>query len=140
MVTTSIARPVDAFTRWLFGVYMPWLGKSFDPESSTGINVLQSQARSQIRMLARGYEPKMSSDGSLEAFAFRTRIAPGALDPGVDVLKIDYDIDENPSVVRRLLDELVQVDEDLFLGKILYRLRSSWQHVGFFSLRAEAPT
>ena len=55
-------------------------------------------------------------------------------------LKIDYDLPENPSLtVRRVLDELIQLDEGLYLGKAHVRWwwssRNSWQTVAFFSLR-----
>lgn len=136
LVTMSLTRPTDAFVRWVSGLYMPWLGKAFDPESNKGINVLKPAVRSQMKVLWRNYEPKVSDDGNLEAFPFNTRIAPGALDPNVDVLKIDYDFEANPSfIIRHILDELVQIDEGFYLGKILYRTRNAWHPIGFFSLR-----
>ena len=141
LITMSMTRPTDAFVRWLSGMYMPWLGKSFDPDSAGGINVLQAGARSQMKLLWRGYEPRRNADGNLEAFPFRTRIAPGRLDPQVDVLKIDYDFEANPDfIIRHILDELVQIDDGVYLGKILYRLRDSWHAIGFFSLRAPIST
>ena len=137
LVTMSLNRPTDAFVRWLGDLYMPWLGKSFDPDAERGTNVLKPGARSQIKLLWRNYEPTTADDGTLAAFPFTTRIGPGQLDPQVDVLKIDYDIDPNPTfLIRHLLDELVQIDDDLYLGKILYRLRNAWHAIGFFSLRA----
>jgi hypothetical protein len=64
-------------------------------------------------------------------------VAPGELDPGVDVLKIDYDFDANPDfVIRRILDELVEVDAGLYLGKILYRWKGTFRPIGFFSLES----
>lgn len=138
VVTTTIARPLDAFSRWLKSLYMPWLGKTFDPDRAAGTNVLKPAARSQMKVLWPKYEPRETPGGTLEAFSFTTRIAPGRLDPTVDVLKIDYDLDENPSfIVRHVLDELVQIDDDLYLGKILYRMRNATTAVGFFCLRSE---
>lgn len=137
LLTMSLTRPTDAFVRWVTGHYMPWLGKSFDAESNEGINILKAGARSQLKVLFRNYEPHRNDRGDLEAFPFRTRIAPGALDPNVEVLKIDYDFEANPDfVIRRILDELVQIEEGLYLGKILYRTRDSWHSIGFFSLRS----
>lgn len=136
LVTMSLTRPTDAFVRWLSGLYMPWQGKKFDREANEGINILKPAARSQLKVLWRSYEPNVAPDGNLEAFPFRTRIAPGAIDPNVDVLKIDYDFEANPSfIIRHILDELVQIDDGLYLGKILYRTRNSWHPIGFFSLR-----
>lgn len=141
LVTMAMTRPTDAFVRWVSGMYMPWLGKSFDPENESGINLLRPGARSQMKVLWRGYEPRRNEDGNLEAFPFKTRVGPGRLDPQVDVLKIDYDFDANPDfIIRHILDELVQIDDDLYLGKILYRLRDSWHAIGFFSLHSSPAT
>ena len=140
LVTMSLTRPSDAFVRFVSSHYMPWLGKSFDRDANEGINVLKPVARSQMKVLWRHYEPRPNADGNLEAFPFRTRIAPGALDPNVDVLKIDYDFEANPKfIIRHILDELVQIDDGLYLGKILYRTRNAWHSIGFFSLRDPSP-
>ncbi len=135
LVTTSVARPLDSFVRRVTRMYMPWLGKSFDPARSEGVNVLRRAARSQLKALWPSYEPR-EADGKLEAFPFRTRVAAGAIDPDVQVLKIDYDWDVNPSfAIRRILDELVQIDDGFYLGKILFRTGRAWRPIGFFSLR-----
>ena len=57
-------------------------------------------------------------------------------DPDRSVLKIDYDLEENPSLtVRRVLDELVQIDDNLYLGKAHVRWWwNRWQTVAYFSL------
>ena len=135
LVTLSVAKPVDAFARRLTKLYMPWMGKSFNLETNEGINILRSKARSQLKVLWPSYEPR-EVDGRLEAFPFKTRVEPGALDPDVEVLKIDYDFDANPNfLIRRILDELVQIEDGFYLGKILYRTRRSWHPIGFFSLQ-----
>ena len=144
LVTTATFAGADAVARLIAGVWMPWLGKSFDPQNQTGVNVLLSNARMPMRAVWPGYTPEREGGGRLEAFPFTTRIEAGALDPQVEVLKIDYDWDANPDrIVRHILDELVQVDEDTYLGKILYRGgrdeadapdRGGWRPIGFFSL------
>jgi hypothetical protein len=55
------------------------------------------------------------------------------------VLKIDYNLKENPPLtVRRVLDELVQLDENLYLGKAHVRWwLGGWQTVAFFSLTSQ---
>ncbi|MDQ3985355.1 MAG: hypothetical protein M3280_02520 [Actinomycetota bacterium] len=137
VVTMSVTRPTDSFVRWVTSLYMPWLGKAFDRASDSGINVLTPSSRSQLKVVWPSYEPQDSAEGNLEAFPFKTRVAPGEVDPGVDVLKIDYDFEENPSfIIRRILDELVQIDDGFYLGKILFRRKNSWHRIGFFSLRS----
>ena len=117
-------------------MYMPWLGKSFDPERSTGVNVLTRAAKTPMKTLWPSYTPERELDDRLECFPFRTRVAPGEVDPEVDVLKIDYDFDANPSfVIRQILDELVDIGGGTYLGKILYRTAKGFRPIGFFSLQ-----
>lgn len=88
-----------------------------------------------MRVLWPGYVPERELADRIEAFPFRTRIAPGELDPETDVLKIDYDFEANPDLIlRRILDELVEVDDGLYLGKILFRRSGKWMPIGFFTL------
>jgi hypothetical protein len=135
LVTTSVWGPLDSLARRIAKVWMPWLGKSFDPVSMSGVNVLTKSARGPMRVLWPGYVPERELADRIEAFPFRVRIAPGEVDPDLDVLKIDYDFGANPDLlIRRILDELVQVDDGLYLGKILFRRRGSWLPIGFFTL------
>ena len=133
-VTMSVWGPSDSLTRRITRLYMPWLGKQFDSAAETGINILRPSARVPMKALWRSYEPRILAD-RLEAFEFRTRVAPGAVDPELSVLKIDYDFDANPDfIIRRILDELVQVDVGFYLGKILFRTKDGWKPIGFFTL------
>ncbi len=135
LVTTSVWGPWDSFVRRVARMWIPWLGKSFDPSTMTGVNVLSKSARAPVRVLWPNYEPERELADRIEAFPFRNRVAPGELDPGVSVLKIDYDFEANPQlIVRRILDELVQIDDGLYLGKILFRREGSWAPIGFFTL------
>lgn len=137
LVTTSIWGPLDTFFRWLAGVYMPWEGKTFDPQVSTGMNRFAPSAAVPLRVLWPSHPPVEAPAGHLLAFPFRNRVGPGALDPDVEVLKIDYDFEANPGFpIRRILDELVQVGRGLYLGKVLFRLGGRLRPIGFFSLEA----
>jgi hypothetical protein len=137
LVTMSLTRPTDAFVRSFANVYMPWLGKRFDRDADAGRNVLVKSAKAPMKALWPSYEPLSETDDQIEAFPFNTRVAPGAADPNLDVLKIDYDFDANPKLlIRRILDELVQIEERLYLGKILYRRGNLFKPIGFFSLES----
>jgi hypothetical protein len=134
-ITGSTWGPLDAVGRRLAGAYMPWLGKSFNASAGTGVNVLTKSARTPMKVLWPSYEPETEDAERLEAFPFRTRTAPSELDPDVSVLKIDYNFDANPPfLIRRILDELVQIDDGFYLGKVLVRTKSGYRGVGFFSL------
>jgi len=136
LLGTTTWAPFDALARGLAGMWMPWQGKVFDPAAMTGINRFSLDVRLPMMALWPSYVPVLG-DARLEAFVFRNRIEPGALDPGLRVLKIDYDFDANPGfLIRRILDELVQLADGVYLGKVLMRYRGTFRRIGFFSLAA----
>ena len=135
LIATTTGRFMDAVASWVAARWMPWQGKSFDPVSMTGFNRFSADVRIPLRLTWPSYTPIRADAVVVEAFSFRNRIEPGAIDPDVKVLKIDYDFEANPSLlIRRILDELVQVDDGLYLGKVLVRWRGSFRRAGFFSL------
>jgi hypothetical protein len=95
-----------------------------------------------MRLLAPSYTA-FTGDSSLSyrAFPFQTYVAPGRANSAQAVLKIDYNLPVNPRwSVRRILDELVQIDHDLFLGKAFVKWGwGAWQQWAFFSLHRTLP-
>jgi hypothetical protein len=136
IVTTAIWGPYDRAVLRVASLWMPWLGKTFDAPASAGVNRFAASARIPVHVLFPSHEPKPAPEaGRFHAFPFRTAVGPGELDRAVRVLKIDYDFDANPSfIIRSILDEVVQIDEGLYLGKILFRRGRSYHRIGFFSL------
>lgn len=122
--------------RWL-----PWKGKTFNRAQARGDNIF---ARDSVR-IARVFNPFYKGfvgDGpeTYRAFAFRTYVGPGREDPDRLVMKIDYDLAENPrATIRRVLDELVQIGEGVYLGKAHVRWWwGDWRRVAFFALSEPA--
>lgn len=81
-----------------------WAGKSFDAVNNSGINLFNNKGA-----LAR-------------KLPFKTYIGKGLTDPELDVLKIDYNVPENPFYVRFVLDEIVEVSPGRYLGKVYLRV------------------
>ena len=136
LLATTTWAPLDGLARRMSGLWMPWQGKTLFRERSAGVNRFLPNVRVPMRAVWPGYTPEYVGPDRVEAFPFRTRISPGELDPGVDVLKIDYDFEANPDfMIRRILDELVQVAPGRYLGKVLLRARGRFHPIGFFSLR-----
>jgi hypothetical protein len=136
LLATTTWAPLDGFLRRVTALWMPWRGKTLHPQEATGVNRFLPNARVPLKAVFPGYTPEYVGADRIEAFPFRTRIAPGELDPGVDVLKIDYDFEANPSfLIRQILDELVQVAPGRYLGKVLLRARGRFHPIGFFSLQ-----
>lgn len=82
-----------------------WKGKVFDRANAKGINIFGTR-----------------SGAEKEAYPFKTSVGKGLRDSEKDVLKIDYDLEGNPFWLRPALDEVVQVEPGILLGKLHYRL------------------
>ncbi|MBI3742383.1 MAG: hypothetical protein HY257_11610, partial [Chloroflexi bacterium] len=119
LLAVNVAPGLTQLIQFITARWMPWQGKCFDAKTARGENIFtrDSYALAHIYWpLYRAYQN--DTPLTYRAFSFRTRRAPGLTDPDCQVLKIDYDLRENPSfTIRRVLDEIVQVDENFFLGK-----------------------
>ena len=124
----------------LTNAWLPWLGKTFDASNQTGDNIFTRDSYPLARFFNPFYRGFVADGpGTYRGFAFRTYIAPGLVDRDRSVLKIDYNLKENPSLtVRRVLDELVQLSDNLYLGKAHVRWWwGGWQTVAYFTLSHE---
>lgn len=128
--------PLDGLVRRLAAVWMPWLGKRFHQQAGAGDNLLVPAAGRAARFVWPGHAFRPVEPGVLSAFDFRTYTAPGIADPDRLVLKIDYDLDVNPGfLIRNILDELVEVGRQTYLGKVHMRRGRNWKMMGYFALR-----
>jgi hypothetical protein len=119
---------------------MPWKGKTFNADKQTGDNVFAKGAVPLAHVLWPFYRD-IVDDGpeTVRAFKFKTYTGAGMLDPDRTVFKIDYDSPDNPGLtIRRVLDEIVQFKEGVYLGKAhLKWWWGSWQTVAYFMLEAK---
>lgn len=84
----------------------PWRGKSFAPRSEDrgeGINRVVSDR--------------------LRLFRFETRIARSRAGD-FDALQLDYDLPENPPIIRSIEDEIREIEPGVWLGQAYYRTKS----------------
>ncbi|MEK7505934.1 MAG: hypothetical protein AAB597_03530, partial [Patescibacteria group bacterium] len=72
------------------GPKVSWLGKKFEASKQTGINIFKNK-----------------DGGQKEKYPFKTYIGKGVRDKEIEVLKIDYNVPENPFWLRYSLDEVV---------------------------------
>ncbi len=138
LVAPLIQPAVDKFARALTSFWMPWQGKSFNAASGRGDNRLTGGTRWIAKLLWPLYGTTEGEDGERLAFDFETRVEPGMLDPGTDVLVIDYaPVADNPRlIIRSIRDELVEIVPGANLGKILYRKGGGYSNIGFFALKS----
>lgn len=91
----------------------PWLGKKFDAKNGKGINVFEKE----------------------EAFTFKLSKGKGVADPELEVIKIDYSVNEKPWWLRFILDEAVEIKPGHLLGKIHLTIIPGFPFtIGYFEL------
>jgi len=98
---------VASFLRAFAGsTSFPWRGKSFSPHgeaSGEGINRVVSDR--------------------FRLFRFETSIAPSRAGD-FDALQLDYDLPENPPVIRSIKDEMRELEPGLWLGQAYLHTRT----------------
>jgi hypothetical protein len=137
LVVLDLALGLTQLLQSITAAWMPWLGKTFNAAQQRGDNIFTQDSYLLARIFNPFYRGFIADQpGTYRGFAFRTYMAPGLIDTDRTVLKIDYDQKDNPALtVRRVLDELVQIDEDFYLGKAHVRWWwGSWQTVAYFTL------
>jgi hypothetical protein len=101
----------------------PWGGKSFagNGETGTGVNRVHLFGRHQL-------------------FPFLTNVRPSVVD-GAPCITLDYDLPDNPRVIRAIHDEIREVDPGLFLGPAMWKTERGPRLVLWFALdtRHQAP-
>lgn len=94
-----------------------WRGKSINAKNSSGIN----------NFLENGNMTKK--------YPFKTYTGRGIQDKKKEVFKIDYNISGNPLWLRFILDEIVQTENNTFLGKVHIRILPGLAFsLGYFTL------
>ncbi len=138
LLTTTVVRGLDGAFMGLTRLWMPWKGKTFDPEAKEGRNLFSSDWRVAMRVLWPSHtDVRDEGSGLVSTFRFTTWQGPSAISPDTAVLKIDYDHEGSPGFpVRQVLDELVRVDDGLYLGQALMRWRGEFHRAAWFSLAA----
>ncbi|OGG43219.1 hypothetical protein A2841_03575 [Candidatus Kaiserbacteria bacterium RIFCSPHIGHO2_01_FULL_48_10] len=95
-----------------------WLGKRFDADSASGINVFDGGGRM-----------------NTERQPFKTYYGKGLRDKKLNVLVVDYDIPANSFWLRHIRDEIVQIGKDHYLGKLQFRFIGFTFTLGYFELK-----
>ncbi len=109
--------PVGLLKGSVDGLQVSWKGKKLNADDQTGINIF------------------VGKNGEEERYPFKTDQAKGLRDPKVDVLRIDYDLPGNPFWLRRITDEIVQVEKGKYLGKVHIRILPGYPFtMGYFQL------
>lgn len=137
-LTATVGGPADRLLSAVTAVWMPWRGKTFDRALGQGRNRFSGPAAPFLRLLFHGQRGVAGArPGETTAFRFLATPGPSKLQPGVRVMRIDYDLPDNPRwPIRRVLDELVTVDDGVYLGQALFHRRDGWSRGAWFSLHS----
>jgi hypothetical protein len=101
----------------------PWEGKTLTAKTRTegvGINRI-----------------KIPGLGRQKLFPFATHFDPSAVDRDPCVF-IDYDNEDNPSLVRSIRDEVRQISTDIYFGPVLLKRGTSATLLLWFALQGRA--
>ncbi|MES2087836.1 MAG: hypothetical protein V4467_02475 [Patescibacteria group bacterium] len=111
--------PEGFFKGTVPGYSVSWKGKKFSAAESSGINLFDD-----------------GNGGQKERYPFVTSEGKGVHDKSLEVLKIDYNISANPLWLRPILDEIVEVSPEHFLGKVHVRIIPGFPFtLAFFELQ-----
>lgn len=130
--------PGGGFITAVLSLDSPWTGKTFDADGSGGYNRVKLYAAPVVAALTRSLHRK---GREIATFSFDTTIGPGAVEPHVDVLAIEYGRPEhgNPTKIfplTRIRDELVRILPGVYLGRATYRRApGDYVLVGYFALQ-----
>jgi len=104
----------------------PWKGKVFEPLSD-------HEGRGKNRI-----ESTFIDLFKFELFEFRTSIVPPLMGED-DVVMLNYDLDGNPGLIRKIRDDLKKLKEGLFLGTANLRQDDgSYKFAIYFGLQLES--
>jgi hypothetical protein len=138
LIGVDIAPLVTPLVEWLTSFAMPWKGKFLIAADARGDNIFSRKWRGALRVLFPFYRGNRDYDAqTFRAFMFATSVARGKVDADRDVFRIDYDRPDNPALtIRRIVDEIVEVEPGVYLGKIHFHWWwGRWQMIGYFALR-----
>ena len=138
LVATTLDIGLNLLMELLARVWMPWKGKTFEASRGEGWNLFTPGFRRMARVLWPSYD-RFERQGArrLTAFRFVTDVGSSVGDPDREVLRIVYDLPENPSLIRPIVDELVLVYDGLYLGQALRPWRGRIRRAAWFALEAE---
>jgi hypothetical protein len=133
--------PPDGFYKGsaylLGGGPVPWLGKSFERDTNLGFNIFTPLGASLLRIMTPFYKLfRKNADGNTDAYYFKTSRGQGFKDNDIETFKLDYDSPENPFLIRIILDEIVEVAPQEYLGKVHLKVFPGYYStIGYFGLK-----
>ncbi|MBI2443127.1 MAG: hypothetical protein HYV40_04450 [Candidatus Levybacteria bacterium] len=127
------ATPLQRVARFLSAFAVPWKGKCFYHSKHVGDNILPLYMKFFLSLYPEKITLGKSEFGGFHAFTFKTEKTKGV--NGKEVLRLDYDIPENPQRIRDVVDEIVEIGKKTYLGKAYLKENGSYRLVAYFKLQ-----
>ncbi len=124
---------LESFGSMILQVWLPWYGKEFAGQENKGSNRLPKYLLSFFKSFYGDSIILKIDKQSINVFPFRTMITTGLQDK-MKVLQLTYDLPQNPSRVRQVIDELVCIEKDTYLGKAYLKEGNKQRIVAYFTL------
>ncbi len=115
-------------------LWLPWRGKYFNAAKNAGDNILPTYLVFWLRSWFGEKAIGKSEYGGIHAFPFKMSVEKGLKDP-VKIFRLDYNLPANPPRVRKVIDELMQVGKEEYLGKAHIVEGEKIKTVAFFRLK-----
>ena len=114
---------------------MGWAGKTFNTDG-TGYNRLTGSTKIAAMAVMPHYKLR-KINGELIGFDFYHCIDNSPVAPNIPVRSLNYASPEhnNPLILPKTRDEIVEIVPDVFLGRVLIRDDFGWNLSGYFGLR-----
>jgi len=122
-ITSNFNPFLDTWLDNITKVWLPWEGKVFDAETGSGSNIFTNDILFLGHLIwpfYNGYVP--DNRGRSLAFKFQASFGKCLLEPDIEVLRLNFDLPENPQfLIYELVDQLVQIGDDFYLGKAVLK-------------------
>jgi hypothetical protein len=135
--------PLDGFAvgspYLVYGKISFWKGVRFLAAEQRGVDIFTSGGAHILKAFFSSSKITQQPDGTHAAYPFATSVGSGMRDSALQVLKCDYNVPENPGLVRALYAEVVQIDPEKFLGKLYFQpVPGKYWLLGFFGLTKDS--
>jgi len=138
-LTANFHPVLDSWLDIITKFWLPWEGKTFDAKTNTGDNIFTNDGLLLGRLIWPFYNGYVADGrGRTLAFKFQSSIGKCLLEPDIEVLRLNFDLPDNPPfLIRDLVDQLVQIDHDFYLGKAVLKHHDGGRFcAAYFSLRS----
>jgi len=138
-LTSNFNPALDSWLDILTRFWLPWQGKTFDADTNTGDNIFTNDGLLLGKLIWPFYDRYVPDNrGKTLAFSFQSSVGRCLLEPDIEVLRLNFDLPDNPRfLIRDLVDQLVQIDDGFYLGKaVLKHPEGGWFCAAYFTLKS----